>query len=138
MSMTRATAKRVSRRHLGRPDITLAAIRKFAQRIGERFAPDRIILFGSFAYGEPHDDSDVDLLVVIPCKNEISQAIRIRMALDAPFPMDLIVRTPSRLEQRIRDGDWFLREVVEKGIVLYAKADTRMAAEGSGRPARRT
>ena len=55
----------------------LAAIRRFAHRIAERFQPDKIILFGSYAYGKPHEESDVDLLVIMRTKNAIDQSIRI-------------------------------------------------------------
>ena len=55
----------------------LAAIRRFARRIAERFQPDKIILFGSYAYGKPHEESDVDLLVIMRTKNAIDQSIRI-------------------------------------------------------------
>ena len=57
--------------------------------------PDKIILFGSYAYGQPHESSDVDLLVVMPAYDETNQAIRIINALEAPFSLDLIVRTPG-------------------------------------------
>jgi len=77
--------------------IPLAAIRRYARQIAERFQPDKIILFGSHAYGTPHDDSDVDLLVVMPAYDELSKAARIRWEVPAPFPMDLIVRTPDKL-----------------------------------------
>jgi predicted nucleotidyltransferase len=115
------------------PDIPLSAIRRFARAIAERFEPERIILFGSYAYGTPHADSDVDLLVVMPCANEIGQSVRIRVAFAAPFPLDLIVRTPARLKQRLADGDWFLREITEQGKVLYAKSYQRMGAKSGGR-----
>jgi predicted nucleotidyltransferase len=59
------------------PDIPLAAIRRFARQIAERFHPDRIILFGSYAYGRPHNESDVDLLVIMPAYDVVAQAIRI-------------------------------------------------------------
>src|SRR5437588_5054943 len=76
------------------PNIPLAAIRRFARRIAERFQPDKIILFGSYAYGKPHNESDVDLLVIMRTKNAIDQSIRISLAFDLPFALDLIVRTP--------------------------------------------
>ncbi|MBI1833119.1 MAG: nucleotidyltransferase domain-containing protein [Planctomycetes bacterium] len=111
----------------------MPAIRRYARQVAERFKPDKIILFGSFAYGEPNEDSDVDLLVVMPCPNEISQAIRIRTALDAPFPMDLIVRTPKRLRQRIKENCWFLRDITEQGKVLYDKRNGKVGAKGGKR-----
>jgi predicted nucleotidyltransferase len=103
------------------PHIPLSAIRRFALQIAKRFLPHRIILFGSYAYGTPHDESDVDLLVIMPTRNAIAQSIRISTSLDWPFSLDLIVRTPKQIERGLRPGDcdWFLREVMEKGRVLY-------------------
>src|SRR5438128_11476658 len=96
-----------------------SAIRRYVGQIVEKFHPDKVILFGSHAYGKPDEGSDVDLLVVMPAKNELSQSIRIRQATDAPFPTDVLVRTPENLAKRLGWNDWFLKEVVEKGIVLY-------------------
>jgi uncharacterized protein len=110
-----------------------AAIQHYARGIAERFDPDKIILFGSHAYGTPHADSDVDLLVIMPAAREVTQAIRIRLALPAPFPLDLIVRTPQKLKRDLQDSDWFLREVMEKGKVLYAKKDRAVGSQGRGR-----
>src|SRR5277367_5417252 len=75
----------------GGDEIPLSVIRRYARQIGERFQPDKIILFGSHAYGTPHVDSDVDLLVIMPASNQLDQAVRIRRAIPAPFTMDLIV-----------------------------------------------
>lgn len=95
MVRTTPIPKLVRRLPSGR--IPRAAIRKYVNQIVEKFHPDKVILFGSHAYGKPDDGSDVDLLVVMPAKNEISQSIRVRQAFDTPFPMDLIVRTPEML-----------------------------------------
>lgn len=54
----------------------MRVIRQFAQQVAERCQPEKIILFGSHAYGEPHADSDVDILVVMPTRNELDQAAR--------------------------------------------------------------
>jgi predicted nucleotidyltransferase len=110
-----------------------AAIRRLADDIAERFHPEKIILFGSYAYGEPSPDSDVDLLVVMPAADETNQAVRIRTAVRASFPMDLIVRTPFRLHQRLNWGDTFLREIVSQGNVLHEKTDRRMGQESRRR-----
>ncbi|HVS38078.1 MAG TPA: nucleotidyltransferase domain-containing protein [Gemmataceae bacterium] len=107
-------------------------IRRFAREVAERFHPDKIILFGSYAYGTPHADSDVDILVVMPAYNERSKARKIRMVVSATFPMDLIVRTPDNLKWRLAEGDSFLREITSKGKVLYEKADAGMGAESRG------
>ena len=134
--MKRKPEKYVSLAHYNLPDISMSAIRRYARQVAERFKPEKIILFGSFAYGEPNEHSDVDLLVVMPCPNEFTQRLRIRNAVDAPFALDLIVRTPKRLRQRIKDEDWFLREITEKGKVLYEKAHARVASKRSGRSSR--
>src|SRR5437588_6071931 len=103
-------------------DIPMSVIRRFARQVAERFGPEKIILFGSHAYGEPHADSDVDILVIMPARNEIDQACRIDSVTEPPFPLDLIVRTPKNMAWRLKEGDWFLREIVAKGKVLYDKA----------------
>jgi uncharacterized protein len=77
-------------------NIPMRVIRRYARAIAENFQPDKIILFGSYAYGTPHEDSDVDLLVIMATWNEHGQAVKIRKALTAPFPMDLLVRTPRK------------------------------------------
>src|SRR5436309_830953 len=92
-------------------DIPRAVIRRFARQVAERFRPDKIILFGSYAYGRPHADSDVDILVVMPARNQLDQAFKIHWALQPPFPLHLIVRTPKNMQERLEDGDSFLREV---------------------------
>ena len=115
------------------PDIPLRVIRRFARQVAEQFQPEKIILFGSYAYGQPHRDSDVDILVVMPARNQIDQAVRICLAVEAPFPMDLIVRTPKTMKWRLEEGDSFLKEIVTKGRVLYEKADGRVGAKGRSR-----
>jgi uncharacterized protein len=124
------------------PDIPLAAIRRFARRIAERFKPDKIILFGSYAYGKPHKESDVDLLVIMRTRNAIDQSIRISLAFERPFSFDLIVRTPWQIERGLKDENWFLREIIEKGKILYEARDRQVGSKsraglGSGTRARR-
>jgi predicted nucleotidyltransferase len=114
-------------------DVPMRVIRDFARRVAERFDPDKIILFGSQAYGTPNADSDVDILVIMPARNQRSQAYKIGLAVDAPFPIDLIVRTPETLKWRLEEGDSFLREITSKGKVLYEKAHEGVGAKGRGR-----
>jgi len=115
------------------PNIPLTAIRRFARQIAERFRPERIILFGSYAYGKPHSESDVDLMVIMPAKNVVDQAVRIDLALEPPFSLDLMVRTPKQIERGVKDNDWFLREIIEKGMVVYEAPNSSMDSEGGGR-----
>ena len=76
----------------------MRVIRRFARDVAEQFQPDKIILFGSYAYGTPHEDSDVDILVVMPARNQLDQAVESVWRFDPPFPLDLIVRTPKKHE----------------------------------------
>jgi predicted nucleotidyltransferase len=110
-------------RHYEAPDIPMGVIRRYVRAIAEKFHPDKIILFGSFAYGTPHEDSDVDLLVIVPARHQGARASRIQLALCAPFALDLIVRTPETMQWRLAEGDSFLLEIVLKGKVLYQKAN---------------
>jgi predicted nucleotidyltransferase len=116
------------------PNVPLSAIRRFARRIAERFQPEKIILFGSYAYGTPHNESDVDLLVIMPTRNAIDQAIRIDLAFEWPFALDVHVRTPFQIRQGLKEGDcdWFLREVMEKGKVLYEAPHGSVGEQGRG------
>ncbi len=119
-------------------DVPMRVIRRFARQVAERFQPDKIILFGSYAYGAPHADSDVDILVIMPARNQIDQACRIDDALDPPFPLDLIVRTPNNLAWRLREGDLFHSEILTKGKVLYEKDHARVGRQSRRRlPTRR-
>src|SRR5262245_48998211 len=92
-------------------DVPMTVIRRFARDVADRFQPDKIILFGSYAYGTPHVDSDVDILVVMPARNQLDMAVRIDLACDPPFPLDLIVRTPKNMKWRLEEGDSFLQEI---------------------------
>jgi len=107
-----------------RKHIPIIVIRALAQRIAEQFHPRRIILFGSYAYGQPRPESDVDMLVVMetPLK-ESEQALQIRRSVNVLFGLDLIVYTPENLAQRIAWGDSFLREITMQGLVLYESPD---------------
>ena len=98
-----------------------AQIRKFSQAVAQQFRPNKIVLFGSYAYGKPTDDSDVDLLVIMSRTRARGErmSVRIRHAVRRNFPLDLLVRTPSEVGKRLRWGDGFLQEVMEKGEVLY-------------------
>jgi predicted nucleotidyltransferase len=65
-------------------EVPMRVICRFARQVAERFQPDKIILFGSHAYGTPHADSDVDILVIMPARNQLDQAVRISLAIDPP------------------------------------------------------
>jgi predicted nucleotidyltransferase len=115
-------------------NIPMSVIRRFARQVAERFEPDKIILFGSYAYGQPHADSDVDILVVMPTRNQLDQAFKSHWSIRPPFPLHLLVRTPKNLQWRLAEGESFLVEVLSKGKVLYEADNQGMGAKGRGRP----
>jgi predicted nucleotidyltransferase len=110
--------------------IPRAVIREYARQIAEQFQPEKIILFGSYAYGTPHEDSDVDLLVVMPNRNHQNQSVQIRWRLAAPFPLDLLVRTPKEMSWRLEEGESFMTTIVSQGKVLYEKDNQGMGQKG--------
>lgn len=95
-------------------------IAELSDRIAREFRPERIILFGSYAWGQPTVESDVDLLVVLPFEGEAAhKAAEILRRANLSVPVDLLVRTPEQVRQRLAWNDFFLREILEKGKVLY-------------------
>src|SRR5687768_12591099 len=82
-------------------DVPRSVIRRFARAVAERFHPEKIILFGSHAYGQPHADSDVDVLVIMQCRNQLDQAFKIHDTLRPPFPLQILVRTPYTMNWRL-------------------------------------
>ena len=100
--------------------VDIKEIKHLSSQIAREFNPDRIILFGSYAYGQPGNDSDVDILVVLPFKGKpVRKAIEIRNKVNAGVPLDLIVRTPEQVADRVAQNDWFMREILERGHTLY-------------------
>lgn len=96
----------------------------FSDAIAREFRPRKIILFGSYAYGKPTDDSDVDMLVIMPFnRKQGRKSLEIRQRIQTDFPLDLIVRTPECIAQRLQWDDCFMQEILAKGDVLYEAAD---------------
>jgi len=106
-------------------------IRAYARKIAREFRPRQIILFGSYAYGRPSADSDVDLLVILPHRGHSAEtALRIRSRIKAPFPLDLLVRSPARIRERLGMRDYFIREVMSRGKVLHETRNQRVGGKG--------
>jgi uncharacterized protein len=101
-------------------------IEQIAQRLIESYQPQRIILFGSMAYGEPRDDSDIDLLVVKEtAESPLERRLRVRRLVADPrrrIPFSPLVLTPDELARRLAAGDAFYQEIVRRGKVLYARS----------------
>src|SRR5665213_207256 len=114
--------------------VTAEQILRLSGQIAGQFAPEKIVLFGSYAYGDPTEDSDVDLLVAMNSKcSELDKSIELRMAVDVTYPLDMLVRRPRILRQRVRWGDCFLIEILEKGLILHERANERVGQQGRRR-----
>ena len=101
-------------------EVTPEAIERIVQSIVEQFHPEKVILFGSYAYGTPNEDSDVDLLVVMETdENPLLTAARISGSVEHIFPLGILVWEPNKLLESFKRGGNFAREVMTEGIVLY-------------------
>jgi uncharacterized protein len=96
-------------------------IQRYCDAIAAAFKPQRIILFGSYAYGKPTPDSDVDVLVVMRQARRLwmQTTQKIHEKISAGFPVDVLVRDPEFLRDRLSEGDCFLEEITSKGRVMY-------------------
>lgn len=117
-----------------RPEVTETLLANMTRRIVETFHPIKVVLFGSYAYGYPNKESDLDVLVIMDSEETPhKRVIRVRQIAKIPFlPLDVIVRTPQEVAQRLAMGDFFLKEILDKGRVLYEN-DTDRRVERQGR-----
>ena len=97
-------------------------IREVTDRIVAALAPIRVVLFGSYAWGEPDSDSDLDLYVIVPDQSEPAYRL-VRRAYHAlhgvNIPVDVVVRTRTEAERNAGVASSFDREVLSRGVVLY-------------------
>jgi len=102
-----------------------STIEQIVQVLIRRYQPERIILFGSYAYGEPDQASDIDLLIVkqtdLPFHKRWAEVCRLVSHLRRGIPFSPFVITPDELDERLALGDPFFREILEKGETLYAR-----------------
>lgn len=98
-------------------------IRLVCDAIVHEFHPEKIVLFGSYAYGRPRPDSDVDLLVMMPFEGSPFRQAAVILGhvvrTVGVLPLDLLVRTPDQVRERLQIGDGFIREISERGKVMY-------------------
>lgn len=100
------------------------SLRPAVQRIVQELKPEKVILFGSYAYGTPNPHSDVDLLVIMKTNaspKDRSWAIS-RLLLPRPFPVDILVKTPKEVDKALKSGDFFLKEILTQDKVLYDRS----------------
>lgn len=106
------------------PAVTREEIRSVTRQVVEQFHPQKVILFGSYAYGQPTEDSDVDLLVVMDTDEPpLHVAAKIAAAIEHPFPLDIVVRTPEEFVAAVHRKGVFATEVATKGVTLYEAGD---------------
>ncbi len=102
---------------------TRAQIDRIVRQVVDVYQPDKVILFGSYAYGEPDADSDLDLLIIKKTSERfIDRWIRVRQIVsdpDSTIPFEPIVLTPEELKERLAIGDQFIERIVTKGKMLY-------------------
>jgi uncharacterized protein len=108
--------------------IAATRIAQLTQQIIDIAQPEKIILFGSYAYGQPHEDSDLDIMVILPFTGHWAyKAAEIRQQLPVyDFSLDLLTRSPEQIKARLAIGDPFIKEILNVGKVLYDTANTRV------------
>ena len=99
-------------------------IRRIVDKLASEYKPERIILFGSYAYGTPDEDSDIDILIIKDTPQRLIERMHtVRRILTDPerrIGLEIIVLTPDELSSRLAIGDQFIEQITEKGKVLYA------------------
>lgn len=99
------------------------AVQEVVEVIRDRYKPEKIILFGSRIWGEADEESDLDILIIketdkreVERIREVSRLLRPRL-----LPVDILVKTPQEIQHRLAVGDEFIREVLERGKVVYER-----------------
>jgi predicted nucleotidyltransferase len=100
--------------------VRLTDIKELSEQIQKEFEPEKIILFGSHAWGSPEDDSDVDLLVILPYQGKAWRtASSIRERVQSRFPLDILVRNSEQVQARLAMNDTFFTDIFTRGKVVY-------------------
>ena len=95
-------------------------IKKITKQIVENYHPEKIILFGSYAWGKPDENSDVDLLVIKETEEDPWKRLKkISDYLDADYPTDVLVYTPREVRKRLSINDFFVKKIIDKGKIIY-------------------
>jgi len=106
------------------PEATRAELDKIVKQVVTAYQPEKIILFGSYAYGNSSADSDLDLLIIKKTAERfIDRWTNVRKIVSDPeisIPFEPLILTPRELEERLARGDQFIEEIMTKGVVLYA------------------
>lgn len=97
-------------------------LKKITQHL-KTYKPEKVILFGSRAWGKPHHDSDFDLMIIKKTTvDPVKRAFQVRTMLDKiNKSFDILVLTPKELQYRLKINDFFIQDIVNKGHTLYEK-----------------
>jgi len=100
--------------------IKRSEIKRVVQKIVDNYQPERIFLFGSFAWGKPTIDSDVDLFIVKETnERKFDRQLKVRRIISGDLPVDVVVYNKSEIQERLDLGDFFVGNILTKGRVLY-------------------
>lgn len=103
----------------------LRKLKKITQRIVKEYKPEKIILFGSYAWGRPTADSDFDLCIIkkgaYGKKKFFSEHKKVHSIIDGEIAADVLIYSPARMRRRLELGDFFFQDIMNKGIALYEK-----------------
>ena len=103
-------------------DETSATLDEIVGKIANAFNPEKIIIFGSHAYGRPIENSDIDILVIMESnKREIERMVAVNKLLRDYYKkidLNILVKTPAEVKHRLEIGDPFIGEIISKGKVL--------------------
>jgi predicted nucleotidyltransferase len=103
----------------------LLLLKDIVQRLNRSYRPDKIILYGSYAHGNPTLDSDIDLLIIKDTdKRPTDRFVEVKQIIYQPgrgIPISPLVYTPEEIEERLKMGDDFVVEILARGRVLYAR-----------------
>jgi len=103
--------------------ISINEINNRIKPIVKNYNPEKVILFGSYAEGNPASESDIDLLIIIKSdRSNWEVSIDISLLLNHSFPIDIIVKTPDEVKRRVKMGDFFLKNIIKNGKLLYERS----------------
>lgn len=100
--------------------VTKEKIQEVVDKIVREYQPEKVILFGSYAWGKPHEDSDVDLFIIKETDNvrETSRKMS-RLIFPRPFPLDIVVYSPENFKKRLEMNDLFISDIFNNGKFLH-------------------
>lgn len=102
--------------------VAMNQIEAVSRKIVREFHPERVILFGSHAYGSPADFSDVDILVIMPFEGHpFDKSLEVLNRINPSFSVDLLVRRPDDTKRRYDEYDPLIRDALDSGRVLYER-----------------